>query len=643
MFAPRSQTPPSHPIATRRAAPRRARSVRRVAVLVAAGATVAGLLPTAAGAAAPTRAESLDRGATEQVLLALRAQSGLQRFVRSVSDPSSPDYRHYATVERLAARYGATPRSKRAVTAWLGARRLHATVGPTGTYVVASGTAAQVGRALGGGVARAASAGAALPVPAGLRGSVTGVALLSRTPAAAPPPSTSPRPRAYGAGAAAGTGGASGADISPAQRARLRALIGSGFVRTGTPAGCAAGRNATVAGFSGFTPNQYLTAYGQAALHARGLRGEGERVAVLETDGFNPSDVATFGRCFGVRVPPIQAHAVGLRRFPAAGDETTLDLEVLSAAAPGLRGIHVYASPGTAAGLLGAAAAAIANPRTRPNVISISLGICEPGLTGEVIGIRALEDVFEVAAGAGISVLASSGDSGSAACASPQAKPPLLAVNVPAALPSVTAVGGTNLQLTARNTIASEVAWNDAPATLGATGGGLSVIFDRPWWQRGPGLTPSTGNDVTRAVPDVAALADLLPGYAIFCTAADCDSATLPSGGWQTFGGTSAATPLTAAGIALADQEARLHGQRPLGFANPLIYSLARGPHAHAVLNDVTSGSNDVGVILPSDAGGGTPLGAFSSSRSYDPVTGWGSLKLAAFSRQALAAARATP
>jgi subtilase family serine protease len=598
---------------------------RAIAVLLASAAAAA-VAPAVPAAATP--ATRLQRQANAEVLLELKVQSGLQQFVRAVSDPASARYRHYATVEQLARRFGARKTTRAAVTAWLGARGLRATVGPSGTYVVAHGTRAAVARAFDAHAALASAAtatrGAELPIPAALRGAVSAAALLSSAPVAQSAPVARP------------------ADVSPVERDRVSSLIGSGFVRTGTPAGCAAGRNAGTKPFFGFTPNQYLTAYGHAALQRRGLHGQGQRVALLETDGFHPSDVATFARCFGLRVPPIRAHAVGLRSFPAAGDETTLDLEVLSAAAPGLKGIHVYASAGSAAGLLASASAAIANPRTRPNVISISLGICEPNLTAQVISARALNDVFTIAAGAGISVLAASGDDGSAGCANAKALLPQLAVDVPAALPSVTAVGGTNLQLDARNRLTREVVWNDAPATVAAGGGGLSVMFDRPWWQRGPGLAPGVGNDVTRVVPDVAALADLFPGYAVYCTAAACDSAELPHGGWQTFGGTSAATPLTAGGIVLANQDAARHGQRPIGFANPLIYALARGSQYHRVLNDVTHGSNDVGRMLPRDAGGGAPLGGWSASRSFDPASGWGSLELAGFSWAALAAPRAT-
>ena len=47
-----------------------------------------------------------------------------------------------------------------------------------------------------------------------------------------------------------------------------------------------------------------------------------------------------------------------------------------------------------------------------------------------------------------------------------------------------------------------EMAWNDTPLGngIGATGGGVSTLFAKPWWQTGPGV-PSDG---ARDVPDVA-------------------------------------------------------------------------------------------------------------------------------------------
>ena len=315
---------------------------------------------------------------------------------------------------------------------------------------------------------------------------------------------------------------------------------GLDYAHSGTSAGCAAGRAAGGTGLgSAFTPNQYLTAFGHAALQSRGFRGGGLSAALVEIDGFRRSDLAAFGKCFGVRIPPIRATAVGIKRLLSPGDETTLDLEVLSASAPGLKRIYVYEGRSSEAGIMKTAAAALGSKGHHPNAISISLGGCEPELNMELAARRALGNVFEIAAGAGISTLAAAGDQGSSACRvmTPDGATalPLLAVSDPASSPFVTAIGGTNLSLNARNRIHAEVTWNDSPAFLGAGGGGVSLFSpQRPWWQHGPGMRRyGTG----RLVPDISGLADVIPGYAIYCSAPGCTEFAQPNPGWVAIGG----------------------------------------------------------------------------------------------------------
>jgi hypothetical protein len=90
--------------------------------------------------------------------------------------------------------------------------------------------------------------------------------------------------------------------------------------------------------------------------------------------------------------------------------------------------------------------------------------------------------------------------------------------------------------------------------------------------------------------------------------------------------------------IALADQAARRAGQPPLGFVNPLLYRLAAGPGSSRIVHDVTTGSNDIGPGSP--GGDGQDLGCCPAHRGYDQASGWGSLKVAAFSDAALSAGR---
>jgi kumamolisin len=394
---------------------------------------------------------------------------------------------------------------------------------------------------------------------------------------------------------------------------------------SGTQSGCVQGR-AT----GGFTPNQYLTAYGLGQLQSGGLRGAGERVALIEVDGFRSSDIRTFGRCFGMGVPPIHAFGVGVSHPLGPGPEATLDLEVLTSSAPRLAGIDVYETTADAVGSLQAFVAPLENAGFKPQVISASLGLCEPAIREALgsSGIRIAEAEFQLAAAGGASVLAASGDSGSADCTQSDGTPQdFLSVNFPASSPWVTAVGGTNLHLNPFNGISSELVWNDTDVSPGsAGGGGASVLFGRPSYQTG------TVAGARRLVPDVAMLADVAPGYAVYCTASDCVSGGEVSP-WQSVGGTSASTPLLAGGVALIDQLLRERERADIGQLNPLLYRIGRSSLAPRVFNDVQQYGNDVGPYIP---GNGAPLGCCSAGPGFDEAAGWGSVNLSGLAQAAL-------
>lgn len=380
-------------------------------------------------------------------------------------------------------------------------------------------------------------------------------------------------------------------------------------------------------------------------MHRRGLTGHRQTVALVEIDGFRRTDVETFDKCFGVKTPPIRVIPVEPIKKPyTAGAETTLDLEVLSAGAPGVDRVDVYEGLGSEAGIMLSAATALGSRGHHPDVISVSLGICEPQYSGHLVYKRAMNSIFAVAAGAGISTLVAAGDTGSSGCRiDPKTGTtalPVRAVSLPSSSPYVTAVGGTNLRLTTKNRIASEIVWNDWPELAGGGGGGVSLLSPRrPWWQQVPGLERFGSG---RIVPDIAALADVFPGYAYFCTSPECgELPQLATPGWTSIGGTSAATPLMASGIALANEFAARHRQRALGFLNPLLYELGADEKTRrATFRDVTRGNNDLGSLLPKEAGGGHPLGCCGARRGYDWASGWGSLKVLGLAR---AAARAAP
>jgi kumamolisin len=603
--------------------------VRSRAMLVA-GLMLASLLAPATALARSTAVGPAPAAAQLTLVVPLVADdAGLRRFALAVSTPGSPLYGQFAPVSELAARFGAKPAAAAIVVRYLRGLGAHGVqLSPTRMFVQASLSVAMAERTFGARLAlmrdsggsqfvapRAPSAG----LPPALRGLATGVVGLDTQPLEARAQLQS----LHGAWRVA-----AGPPRAPDQTP-------SGYEpRTGTPAGCAGGVNT-----NGFTPKQYLTAYDYDALHNAGLRGAGERVALIEIDGFRSSDVATFGSCFGIHIPRIRTYTVGFRHPLAPGGETTLDLEVLSAAAPKLASIDVYENSGDAAHVLQAFSAPLTATGPAPQVISASLGICEPFLYAAAgpAGIQAVERDLELAASSGITVLAAAGDQGSSACVKDDGSVvPMLAVSYPASSWWVTAVGGTNFDLNAANQITGEQAWNDAQLHPSAGGGGLSVLpFGRPPYQH------SVVSLNVRAVPDVSLLADLAPGYAIYCTA----SGDPTCGGWGAVGGTSAASPLLAGGLALVDQELAQRHREPLGLVNPVIYALAGSSLGSTIFHDVSSGDNDLGQWLPADSNhpSGQALGCCTAAAGYDEATGWGSLDLGAFDQAALAIMPAAP
>jgi hypothetical protein len=120
-------------------------------------------------------------------------------------------------------------------------------------------------------------------------------------------------------------------------------------------------------------------------------------------------------------------------------------------------------------------------------------------------------------------------------------------------------------------------------------------------------------------------LADVAPGYDIYCTAkSECLNKS-NSNPWVAVGGTSAASPLLAGGLALVDEELRRDGRQDLGLANPLLYQIDRSPEAGSVISDVVTGDNDLGPAIQ-----GSPLGCCSAGVGFDYASGLGSVNVSA-------------
>ncbi len=554
---------------------------------------------------------------TVSLALPLKANvAGLERFATAVSDPTSPQYGQYDSIADLARRFGAPPAERARVLGYL--RRAGASavkVDVTGLFAEATMRVSEAGRMFGttlgdfrtadanAHVARFTAPESGVQIPAALRDDVTGVVGLDTQPLFG---SSSPVMSGHAAfphkRAAAGTETAD--DLS-------------GYTnRTGSPSGCK-----RAVSQQGFTPNQYLTAYNYAPLQSAGLQGQGERVALIEIDGFRYSDLRAFSQCFGLATPAINGFGVGLKKPLAPGGESTLDLEVLDAAAPRLKAVDVYESRPNAVDVLNSLTAPLRNSGSKPDVISASLGSCEEATRLAIgnSGLRHYEGALAMAAASGISVLSSSGDDGSSACLTPDGRPlPVRAVSYPASSPFVTGVGGTNFSLNTANHIVAETVWNDAPLAIASGGGGFSELFKRPGYQNGFVLASHRG------VPDVSMLADVEPGYEIYCTAKGECIGPHNQDPWSQVGGTSAAAPLVAGGLALVDQALRRSHHQDLGLANPLLYAIDHSPSAAGVISDIVTNNNDLGQSL-----GSAPLGCCTAGPGYDEASGLGSLNLA--------------
>jgi kumamolisin len=229
------------------------------------------------------------------------------------------------------------------------------------------------------------------------------------------------------------------------------------------------------------------------------------------------------------------------------------------------------------------------------SIISESLGACEPDTPGGHRNTYAT--IQDRAVALGMSHFVATGDNGAYTCGQDQDP----AASFPSTLPSVTAVGGTSLFESSQGVYFKETAWG-SPLDESGTGGGVSQFYAAPDYQKNE--TQAAGHGL-RQVPDVAADGDPATGFHIVFGGREGQA-----------GGTSAATPLWAAAVALINQDLKKKGLREVGFANPGIYWMGENESKFPArpFHDVTTGNN-----LGYDAGPG-----------WDFATGWGSMDGAA-------------
>lgn len=538
--------------------------------------------PIAAGAA-PGGEPGLSAKKPEMlrvVVLGLPGRGEPQVTAARISYPGGPSYREFLTQEQFRQRFGASPAVRRKV---LSLRREN---GVRSVRLNAAGTVAILVTRPGAS-RRLFCAGRKLPGrpcrPKGFRWAIRQVSIGEVFEAGpAPKPSV------------------------------------SSTSATGTPKGCSGAIKSKA-----LTPNQLATAYEVDGLHARGLDGSGIRVDTLSSNVVGTRDFRTWAKCFGLPVPKVTQFAMpgGVVTTQDDPDETILDVEALATLAPGLDRITPVFVPldqnfsnSFLLFMLGSLDATRQGGRL-PDLLSISDGVCEYRFTKDekYLANRLLAE----AAAVGVTALSASGDLGFQGCET--SKP---GTSFPASSRFITAVGGTDLQLSETNEINSQPVWSTyaaEPKQGVGSGGGPSHFWPRPAYQQGPGITPSIQKGKPmRLVPDVGAMASFKPGISVYQQG---------TGGWGGGGGTSAATPLTAAMVALAIQQEKQAGRPGLGLITPLLYRLADSAEYGSIFSDVVTGTAS---RRPGSAFGKTPAGG-AAQPGYDLATGLGSIRAESF------------
>ena len=541
-----------------------------------------------------------DQGAVDpslflpSVTLVLKAsaaqQADLDQLLADQQNPSSPNYHHWLTPEQFAERFGVSPADVNRIVSWLQGRNLTVTGVARGrNWIAASGTAAAVQNAFGTQIhhylvnGETHFANATQPsVPAALQGMIGAIR------------------------------GLHDFRMKPALH----------------PATMAPDYNSTTgSGRHYLAPDDVATIYNITPLYNSGITGSGQKLVIVGQTDITLADVRQFRTYFNLPANDPQLLLVPDSVDPGTSKvdvgEANLDLQWAGAIARDAEIIYVYSNDVMIS-------AQYAIDQNLAPVLSMSYGSCE--VLNYSSDATAAQAIARQGNAQGITWFNASGDSGATDCAGGGSSQynGVQSVDLPASVPEVTGVGGTEFNEGSGNywntsndsnhasalSYIPEIAWNDTAAsgTPSASGGGASTFFAKPSWQSGTGVP----NDGARDVPDVA----------ISASANHDGYLTYNGGTLQVVGGTSAGAPFFAGLAAVLNQYLVSSGAQSspgLGNINPQLYSIART--TLGAFHDITTGNNIINVTCSSRTRNCTPgpVG-FNAGVGYDQVTGLGSV-----------------
>jgi len=546
------------------------------AQLAVACATALLLLASPAGAqqrqtlgtsmAAPAGAQLVGRLPGSQPLslaltLVLRNETQLDSLLSQLSDPASPNYRQFLTVEQFTAQFGPTAEDYANVVAF--AQSFGLTIvntAPNRLVLDVSGPASDIEQAFqvkmqvyrqpaGNGTYYAPDVEPSVPLGIPVQG-VNG--LNNFAP---------PRPV--------------GLQRLPAGRIVRGNQTGSG------PDGQFLGSDMRAAYYGGTT-----------------LTGAGQAIGLFEFAPYNLSDVQAYFSTINqpLNVPIVNVVLDGISPICGAGcddGEQVIDIQQAISMAPGAAAVIVYEGNNDT----------VMFNRMATDNIAKQLSCSWGWLPADP---KSDEPIFREFAAQGQNLFVASGDSG--AYTLPGCTGNCNPAFYPEDDPFITAAGGTHITTNGPGgPWESEIAWGGNPIlacgypTGGSSGGYSTNGLAIPSYQQLPGVinTSNDGSTTLRNVPDVAA-------------EADCDNYYCANGSCQGgVGGTSLAAPRWAGFLALANEQA--NGPR-IGFLNPAFYTIGTGTNYGSSFHDIVSGSNNNGLGE-----------SYNAVAGYDLVTGWGS------------------
>lgn len=265
----------------------------------------------------------------------------------------------------------------------------------------------------------------------------------------------------------------------------------------------------------------------------------------------------------------------------------------------------------------------------------------------------------------GVIVVFSAGDESSGGCSTNAGTPPAsvgLQTRFPTSHPAVLGVGGTQWDDQATSmangrdvpyvpgATYSNWVWKDTFASakcanyrpdLGALaggysgGGGKSIHFDQPAYQQAASAVNYPGNPGRRLVPDVSAMA-AWPMYSL-----------RRNNAWENNGGTSAAAPSVAVGIANVNASLSARGLPVIDNAGGSmdIHNLLYDPGMSSAIADVTQGNNDLfgfdgSTVMP---GYSPSMPAWTAQPGYDMASGLGVINFTDLLNSLIARLTSTP